>query len=89
MLLVGPALGERLTGLGATAKRAGTAPTAVEMARRSGALAVVPKSAYWFLAGTRRGADLTARSWGSHGAPGLPFGQHRWSVHRIRGRVVP
>ncbi len=43
--LGGPALGERLTGLGATAKRAGTAPTAVEMARRSGALAVVPQSA--------------------------------------------
>jgi DNA-binding transcriptional LysR family regulator len=43
--LGGPAVAERLTRLGAVVRRAGTVPTAVEMARVSRCLAVVPQSA--------------------------------------------
>lgn len=43
--LGGPSLAERLTRLGAAVRRAGTVPTAVEMARASQCLAVVPQSA--------------------------------------------
>ena len=43
--LGGPSLAERLTRLGAVVRRAGTVPTAVEMARASRCLAVVPQSA--------------------------------------------